>query len=168
MPSGAGEDAAVPQESSRSLGSDQRTPELLLREALPGGRLDLTARLHEIGWTADQHDAWTRGAPAVVLCDPADERVRGAGLACELRPGTFQLLAITLASDLADRDALYERIMRALGDRVRRLGGEHLVASLRGSGLSGAQLEAAGFRLAPGSVASTTSPEPVGFGYLEL
>lgn len=159
----------MPPETSRSLGSDHPAPELLLREVLPGAHLDLTGRLQEIGWTVDQLDAWARGAAAVVLYDPADGRVLGAGLACQLRPGTFQLLAVTLASGLADRDALVERIARALGDRVRRLGGEHLVASLHASGLSHAQLAAAGFRLGPESVGSAaTSPEPVRFGYLEL
>jgi hypothetical protein len=154
---------------SDDAGLGPATPELLLRELLPDGQAGTVRGLQELGWAADHLEVWGGGAPAVVLYDPVDGRMLGAGLAGELRPGCFQLLAAMVASGLVDREVLCERIVRAVGDRVRRLGGEHLAVPLQGSGLSDTQLTAMGLVNGPANVAGTGAPAaPDRLGYLEL
>lgn len=143
-------------------------PELLLRELSPDDEAGIVDRLQELGWTPDHLGAWAGGAPAVVLYDPVDGRVLGAGLAGELGPGTFQLLAAMVASGIVDRDVLRERIVRAVGDRVRRLGGEQLAVPLQGSGLTDAQLTSMGLGLGPGRATGSAPAVPDGLAYLEL
>lgn len=156
-------------DTSDGTGPGWSAPELLVRELLPDHHGGIIDRLQELGWTAAHLGAWADGEPAVVLYDPIDGRVVGAGLAGGSGSGSFRLLAAMVASDLVDHADLCERVVRALGDRVRRLGGEHLAIPLQGTGLSDAQLAAMGLVVGPGSAGGTTVPAGAdGLGYLEL
>lgn len=143
-------------------------PDLLLRELLPADEAEIVDRLKELGWMADHLGAWAAGAPAVVLYDPVDGCVLGAGLASGLGPGTYQLLAAMVAGGLMDRDELCERIVSAVGDRIRRLGGVHLAVPLQGSGLSDDHLAAMGFDGLADAAGSGDPAVSNGFGVLEL
>ena len=141
--------------------------ELLARDARPAERAALAEALHGLGWCRHDLDAWESGAPAAVVYDPVDARIRAAGLARQVAPGTFELLIGAVGDELADRAALGERLIRALGDRLRRLGGVRLLADMDRSGLPAEDLAAAGFRSTP-PVAGLGAHAGATLGCLEL
>ena len=102
----------------------------LLREAPDrhsrDGALDL---LEGAGWPRRVLAEWASSGTVLELYDPADEIPRGAAIVAVDGGGTYQLRAWAATIDVTDQ-SVAGRLVRAIGDALRRSGGRRVVASV--------------------------------------
>ncbi len=138
--------------TDENLTDDSRTGEpttLVLREANDDGEREQAMRLLvAAGWNAD-------GATGtmIVAFDSALAAVVGAGVATRRCHCTFELLMWAYTPDLEPSATLDQRLVRAIGDNLRRNGGHRIVARV-----SRSSVEQVAVLLACGFVASESSP----------
>lgn len=98
---------------------------LLIREADPDDREALVQLLAAAGWSPSQLAEWASTATVLELYDPAFLVPRGAAIVRSAGEANFELLA--WATDLdVDSSVVAERLVRAIGDILRRNGGERV------------------------------------------
>src|SRR5215831_1344585 len=106
------------------------SPPLLLREvdrrADGSGVLDV---LVTAGWARDRLTDWAATGTLLELYDPADGVPRGAALVEIVHDGVYQLQAWAATIDKTD-PAVSERLVHAISDALRRVGGRRVVASV--------------------------------------
>jgi hypothetical protein len=122
---------------------------LLIREAAPEDRDALVDLLAADGWSRSRLAEWATAAIVLELYDPAYLVPRGAAIVRSVEDATFELLA--WASDLdVDSAEVAQRLVGAIGDILRRNGGERVYVSVPdATPLRLAPLLAVGFRPAP-------------------
>jgi len=131
---------------------------LLIREAAPENRDALVDLLAADGWSRSRLAEWATTGIVLELYDPAYLVPRGGAIVRSAGDATFELLA--WASDLdVDSVEVAQRLVGAIGDILRRNGGERVYVSvLDATPLRLAPLLAVGFRPASsergGSVAN--------------
>ncbi len=96
---------------------------LLIREAAADHRDALVAMLLEDGWSPAQVDEWATTGVVLELYDPAFLVQRGAAIVRSAGPATYELLAWSTGLDV---DSVAERLVRAIGDILRRNGCERV------------------------------------------
>jgi hypothetical protein len=119
----------------------------LLREARGhDARAAAVDLLERAAWARRSLDRWAAGGRVLELYDPADEGPWGAAIVRLAGPATYELLAWAVASDTAD-PAVLERLVRAIGDALRRAGGRRILAAVGDANPDRlALLQGAGFR----------------------
>jgi hypothetical protein len=102
---------------------------LLIREAAPENRDALVDLLAADGWSRSRLAEWATTAIVLELYDPAYLVPRGAAIVRSVGDATFELLA--WASDLdVDSAEVARRLVGAIGDILRRNGGERVYVSV--------------------------------------
>lgn len=126
--------------------SSDDSPSLLIREADPDDRDALVELLATAGWSPSRLAEWVPTATVLELYDPAFVVPRGAALVRSAGEATFELLA--WATDLeVDSSLVAERLVRAIGDILRRNGGVRVFVPVSDASLERlAPLLAVGFR----------------------
>ncbi len=105
--------------------SRDESSSLLIREADPENRGALVQLLVTAGWSPSQVAEWVPTATVLELYDPAFVVPRGAAIVRAAGEATFELLA--WATDLdVDSSDVAERLVRAIGDILRRNGAERV------------------------------------------
>jgi hypothetical protein len=123
---------------------------LLIREAAPENRDALVKLLAADGWSRSRLAEWATTATVLELYDPAFLVPRGAAIVRAVGETTFELLA--WATDLdVDSAEVAQRLVGAIGDILRRNGGERVYVSVPdATPLRLGPLLAVGFRPASG------------------
>jgi hypothetical protein len=122
---------------------------MLVRDAGPEDRPVVIDLLGRAGWTLAETSAQADGAGTLVLYDPADGIVRGAVVVEGLATGSYELVAWAV-ENVPDEAGAASRLVRSAADRLRRVGAERLVVTLRsGGGVAIGVLTDAGFGVVP-------------------
>lgn len=120
----------------------------LLREARPGKRDAALDLLESAGWSRPLLVEWASSATVLELYDPADDEPRGAAIVDVVDEATYELRAWASTLD-TPAPALWERLVVAVADALRRSGGRRVIAPVGDAHPQRlALLLAAGFRFA--------------------
>ena len=120
----------------------------LLREARDGKRDGALNLLESAGWSRPLLLEWASSATVLELYDPADDEPRGAAIVDVVDEATYELRAWASTLD-TPVPAVWERLVTAVADALRRSGGRRVIAPVGDAHPQRlALLLAAGFRFA--------------------
>jgi hypothetical protein len=123
-----------------------RWPSLLLREVTrPQDRRTVLDLLVAAGWSRPQVVEWALRGTLFELYDPADDLPVAAAIVAQAGGGNFDLMAWATSIG-PGHSVLAGRLVRAVADAVRAVGGRHVRAAVGGRGEQVKVLMEAGFR----------------------
>jgi hypothetical protein len=105
-------------------------PPLLLRNVHESAdRAAALSVLEAAGWSSVRLAQWAAAGTVLELYDPADGMPRGAALVDVVDEGTYEVRAWAATIDTTE-PGVPERLVRAVADALRRVGGRRVLASV--------------------------------------